>query len=491
MSQKDFLSQFTDENKKPDSFKEEERIPVNKPNKFNVKTLLIVLISLIVIGAIAWFIFLRPTISVVDFTGQKRSDAIAWLKQQGIENSGVLFKEEYNFDVAEDIIVSQDPSNGKIKTNAIMTFVVSKGPDPDEKVKYQDVSDMTKEEIEAWIKKEKLLSTKINTTYSEDVEEGRVIKKEFTGCDEDSFTRGCTLKISISKGPKPKEEVTVEDFVSKTEAEASAWAKEKKVELKVQEAYSDKVEIGKIISQVPLAKSKMSQGETLTITVSKGKVLYMPDFSNYTEKEVLKWFSNNAVMGYEIEKKYSDVEEDKVISYSPLKGTQLNEKSNIVVTISLGNEVKPYTGGVGSLLSDLEEYVENLNKEGANIKIVVGEDQVYSDVHHKGAIVSMMCTNTDGSQNDLKSDIPMDVTYYVSISKGKISELDFSECKDENDKLVTVKVVDYLSSLSIPFNSRTEDENCIVMIIHNDSSIEKDDPRYFEGDTIEVVSIKK
>ena len=30
---KDFLSQFSDSGKKPDSFKEEERIPVSKPKR--------------------------------------------------------------------------------------------------------------------------------------------------------------------------------------------------------------------------------------------------------------------------------------------------------------------------------------------------------------------------------------------------------------------------------------------------------------------------
>ena len=52
MSNKDFLSQFSDNNKKPDSFKEEERVKVTKEKKpVNVKLLLVILaIVLAIVG---------------------------------------------------------------------------------------------------------------------------------------------------------------------------------------------------------------------------------------------------------------------------------------------------------------------------------------------------------------------------------------------------------------------------------------------------------
>ncbi|MDO5440874.1 MAG: PASTA domain-containing protein, partial [Erysipelotrichaceae bacterium] len=200
MANKDFLSQFSTNNK-PDSFKEEERIPVtNNKKPINPKFIIIGAISLLVIVALVVIIFIIPKIKVESFVGLKKEDAVAWIRQQGIETSGIIFKEEYDFDNEVGVVLSQDPESGKVNNKAKMTFVISKGPDPDEKIIVPDLKTMDKDSINAWIKENKLSSTRINSTYSDTVEENNFIEAKYSGCDEDTFTRGCTLKISVSKG---------------------------------------------------------------------------------------------------------------------------------------------------------------------------------------------------------------------------------------------------------------------------------------------------
>ena len=60
---KDFLSQFSDSGKKPDSFKEEERIPVSKPKKEINPMMIIVpsVVAVIVVAALV-YIFVFPHI---------------------------------------------------------------------------------------------------------------------------------------------------------------------------------------------------------------------------------------------------------------------------------------------------------------------------------------------------------------------------------------------------------------------------------------------
>ena len=149
MSNKDFLSQFSDENKKPDSFKEEERVKVTKERKpVNVKLLVIILAIILAIAGIVLFFLLRPTIEVKDFVGSNASDVKAWIKQNDIETQGVIFKEEYNFDYDEGYIIYQSiEPNKKIRKNAKMDFTVSLGADPDELIKVPDIESMYKEEL--------------------------------------------------------------------------------------------------------------------------------------------------------------------------------------------------------------------------------------------------------------------------------------------------------------------------------------------------------
>ena len=106
MADKDFLSQFSSENKKPESFKEEERIKIEKPKK-NINPMMIIIPTVIVliISVVLVYVFLFPHIKVENFEGQVQSDATAWLKQNEIESTGIVFKEEYSFDVAKGSII--------------------------------------------------------------------------------------------------------------------------------------------------------------------------------------------------------------------------------------------------------------------------------------------------------------------------------------------------------------------------------------------------
>ena len=93
MADKDFLNQFSNENKKPESFKEEERIKIEKPKK-NINPMMIIIPTVIVliISVVLVYVFLFPHIKVENFEGQVQSDATAWLKHNEIESTGIVFK---------------------------------------------------------------------------------------------------------------------------------------------------------------------------------------------------------------------------------------------------------------------------------------------------------------------------------------------------------------------------------------------------------------
>ena len=229
---KDFLDQFSDAGK-PASFKEEERVPVKKEKKpLNTKALAIAAGVLLVLAIASYFLFFAPKIEMPNFVGMTKNDVAAWVKQQGIDATGILFVEQYDFDTEDGTILSQSISAGKkVKNNVKINFNLSKGADPDEKIDVPDLYTMEKEDIQAWIQSNKLQKTKISTSYNEEVAANYVIDYNFTGCEEDSFTRACSLKINVSKGQAPAGSVTVEDFEKKPYATVESWAKSKKINI--------------------------------------------------------------------------------------------------------------------------------------------------------------------------------------------------------------------------------------------------------------------
>ncbi len=380
---KDFLEQFSSKGK-PDSFKEEERIPVVKEKRPVNKKLLIaaiVLLAAVLIGA--YFLFLAPKIEMPGFVGKSRNDVAAWVKQQGIEPSGIIFEETYDFDTDEGIILTQSVEAGKkVKENVKLNFLVSLGADPDESIRVPDLESMTKEEIQEWIKNNKLQKTKISTSYNEEVEENRVIDYSFSGCEEDSFTRACSLKINISKGQAPAGKVTVEDFVNKPYETAESWAKTKKVNLIRTYAYSDKVDENCIISQSIESGKTINEGDSLTVVVSKGKAVYMPNMIGWSGEQASRWGGKNGISVDENEY-YSGSAKGTVISQNIEAGKLVSSDTYILVGISLGNTVD-FSGAYD--IDSLNSLWEDANSKGANIKMNMSKD--FSDDVPVGGIIT-------------------------------------------------------------------------------------------------------
>lgn len=453
---KDFLSQFSESNKKPESFKEEERIPVSKPKK-SINPLMIIIPSVlaVVIIAVLVFVFLFPHIKVESFVGKPQSDAAAWIKQNEIESAGIVFKEEYSFDVAKGNVVSQIPESGKVKKNAKMTFVISKGADPDESIVLPDIKNMTKSEIENWISENKLSATKINTTYSDTVAKDEVISFDLS-VDTDKFTRGTTLKINISKGPAPAGTIKVEDFSKKDYSYVETWAKSKKVTLKKVEAYSDDVISGYVISQSIAADKEMKEGETLTVTVSKGKGVTVPNFLKMSESEYNTWKETNT--GENLiqvkEKVYYSTSDSYVIKQSVSAGTTIAQSEVVIVTINKGdgfylNEALTalgydYVEGATSY-DRLDDWSYKAKEIGLNAQVHMYTGNYAASDKPKGTILKIeYAKDEDGNKYSMNEKLPLDVRIFCSVSSGEL---------DKDEYKIAAEDLSALNSDSISYES--------------------------------------
>ena len=418
-NKKDFLSQFSSDGK-PDSYKEEVRTPIEKPSKkLPKKAIAIVSIILVILLIASYFLFFAPKIEMPNFVGKSESDIATWARQYGIETKGIVVNKEYNFDNDAGIVLEQSIIDGKkIKKDAKITFVVSNGADPEEKIHLPDIATMKKSEIESWIKTNKLSKTKIMNTYSDTVAEGEVISFDLK-VDKEDFKRSTALTISISKGPQPAQSVKIEDFKGKVKSEVETWAKTNKVQVNFVETFSNTVDVDKVISQSPEAGKTLADKQVLTIYISKGEGVKVPNLLTMSKSGVEDFVKK---YGISIKEKYADAS-TYVLSQS-LKANStvsLKDLADMTITVNKGNGFYLDTEGLGSINGSsydlIRDKVDALKEVG--IYISLKKTEIESD-KQKGEILSHSIYTSGNEYSDIQK-LPLNVTIHVTVSKGGIA----------------------------------------------------------------------
>ncbi len=203
-----------------------------------------------------------PEVQLPDVVGMSKEEA-----QKTVEDLKLVFEvssEEYNKDVPEGYVISQDPSyieNYNVKEGSTIKVVISKGQ---EKTTVPKVVGMTREEAEKALE-EANLEVEVVEETSRTVEEGYVISQEVEANSE--AYAGDTVTIHVSTGTGIKQ-VTVQNVVGQTEANAKATLEGQglKVTVNYVDATSDD---GKVTKQSVTGGTTVDEGTTVTLTVNK------------------------------------------------------------------------------------------------------------------------------------------------------------------------------------------------------------------------------
>ena len=203
-----------------------------------------------------------PEVQLPDVVGMSKEEA-----QKTVEDLKLVFEvssEEYNKDVPEGYVISQDPSyieNYNVKEGSTIKVVISKGQ---EKTTVPKVVGMTREEAEKALE-EANLEVEVVEETSRTVEEGYVISQEVEANSE--AYAGDTVTIHVSTGTGIKQ-VTVQNVVGQIEANAKATLEGQglKVTVNYVDATSDD---GKVTKQSVTGGTTVDEGTTVTLTVNK------------------------------------------------------------------------------------------------------------------------------------------------------------------------------------------------------------------------------
>ena len=205
-----------------------------------------------------------PEVNMPKVVGMSKEEA-----QKAIEDAKLVFeveKEEYDKEVPEGYVISQDPAYmekyNKVKQRSTVKVVISKGQ---EKTVVPNVKGKEREEAIKLIEEAKLKAEVIEET-SKTVKQGYVVSQEIEPDTE--ALAGDTIKIHVSIGTGIKQ-VTVVNVVGQSEADAKKTLED--LGLKVNIAYEEDTnkDSGIVLKQSTDVGKVVDEGTTITITVNK------------------------------------------------------------------------------------------------------------------------------------------------------------------------------------------------------------------------------
>ena len=316
---------------------------IKKHKKLSVFIGLILLFSLSLGGTLTVLnITNPPEVDMPNVVGLSKEEA-----QQEIENAKLKFeieKEEFNKDVPEGFVISQNPTYmekyNKVKEGSTVSVIISKGQ---EKTKVPKVIGLEKDEAVKALEEAKLKAEIVEET-SKKVEEGYVISQE-TDPDTEAFA-GDIVKIHVSIGTGIKQ-VNMISVVGKTEAEAknSIEALGLKVNITYEEDSSKEngivlkqnVEVGKTIDEgtvVTIIVNKVAETKTATVAINVKTITNgytnesLDDENNTTQNSIDK------TVRIEIKVDETTVYTDSNIDKNTTnKTTQISGKGNVTVKL--------------------------------------------------------------------------------------------------------------------------------------------------------------
>lgn len=362
-----------------------------KKNRLVIEVILILLVLVSVILLIINF----SKVKVPNFNNKLYSVASSWASKSQIS---IIKNEVFSDKYEEGYIIKQNISSGtKINKKDSIEITVSKGPNPEEVIKFPDLNKMIGSDIKSWIDDNKLINTTLIEQNSEVIEKGKIISYSFKSSlvSETNFKRNDELNIIISKGNIIYDkDIEVINFINKTKDDAIKWCSEKNIVCIFNEVLSDSYENLKIVSQSIKVAQIISKEDKITFDVSVGKGIIVPNYFDVTSENASS--INNK---FDIKIKYvynMSYSYGKLISQSVKAGTKKIETDNkIELVYSLG---KPYFSSlVGTSVSEVAKIFYDYNSKGVNFTyeiIYVNSDK------DKGSIVETSKSNEFVTMNE-------------------------------------------------------------------------------------------
>jgi serine/threonine-protein kinase len=222
------------------------------------------------VGAGVWYINSGQFTQVPPLLEKTEAQAKDRLADAGLDVGDV--EHAYSDTVKRGAVISTDPAAGtRIRGNDSVSLTVSDGP---RTVEVADLSGYKLDRARSVLKQDGLEPGMVTQAFSEDVPKGFVVA---TGPKAGTTVRaGSAVSLTVSKGrPVDVPDVTGEDL---GDARAELAEAGLKVKVAAERVTSDDHEAGQVARQAPADGSRVAEGGTVTLTLSKGpEMIEVPD----------------------------------------------------------------------------------------------------------------------------------------------------------------------------------------------------------------------
>lgn len=268
----------------------------------------------------------QDTVQVPYLVHHDSTDALQTLNNVGLFQGKVEY--EYSDTVAKGLIISQDPKALTwVKEGTRVDIVVSKGKKTPDKTTMPSVTGLSQDEAEKAIKDAKLVPVPGNPEYSDTIKPGLVCKQSVAAGTE--LPEGSNVTFAISLGKKT---VKVPDTTGKNFNDARDMLKAAGLGIDTTTEYSGKVAKDLVVKQSVAAGTEVTEGTTVTITISLGQKpvdkVKVPDVMTYKLADAQK-----ALASAGLNCVYSGDAEGTVSAVNPAVGAEVEVGSTVSITL--------------------------------------------------------------------------------------------------------------------------------------------------------------
>jgi len=379
---------------------------VTKDEKFHKRKMIrygIIGIVIVITALLVFLIFrMFNNVEVPNWVGEDIEYARTW----GMLDGGTVeIEREYSLEFAEDIVIAQNRDPGStMSRNSVIILTVSLGPDMNEVIDLPEFEEMTRGQIRTWTDEYLMRGVTFREENSSDVEDNYVIRVEFpSAVDPDNFRRSDTVTIYVSTGP---ETIAISSLVGNTREEVDEFITENPlVNVEIEYEPHETIERGTVLAQSPSPGTRLVVGEALTLTLSAGDIVVVPNFADLRRIEAIEMGEDpEAELNVIVHRRWNaTVPNGRFVSQSVEPGEELyGESPTVIVVYSEGRPWIPDL--VGTSVRDLESTIIDINDKGSTITINI----VYVNSYRtRGTITSQTRHNQFVALNE-------HVIFYVS-----------------------------------------------------------------------------
>ena len=407
-----------------------------------------------------------PAIGQVEsFTNKSLTDVVKWA-----EKNKVTLNQDYEYSdmVPEYSIISQNVDSGtKVKDISELTVSVSEGPNPDKEIIVSDMDGWDSERVIQYVEDNYLNNVDVKFEESD--------RAQYTVIDQNksgTMKRSDKLELTFSLGEEVNDDdVKMDDLIGMSEFEATFYLKQHRIKYDIKKVFSKKMERGYVTNQSVKAGDMAkvnNDDEKVTISISKGKSIKVPNLKKMSMVEITNWIVENKLK-LEFVYEYDDsIKVNQVIDVNYDKGKKIEQGTTIKITVSKGSLVMKN-------FKSFDEFREWANKynipyeEKHEFSDDVPQGEVISYSYKKGEAIkngdSIIVTISDGSERKVPDLVGMTKKEAIEALEEAGLNYNFVTQNSNKEKNTVIKQ-------SISAGSKVSDGTTITVTISNGKKTE-------------------